>query len=123
MKLRNALAAALLLTATGALPALADDDAGRPRILAQAASQRDRAPHFDPTRGDGPQPHNPSATSNHSGGAAAHFDAPRGDGPQPHRPDGVATQSPSGAPAHFDATQGGGQQPHAPGRGAPQPGR
>lgn len=123
MKLRNALAAALLLAATGTLPALADDDTGRLQILAQAAGQRDRAPHFDSTSGDGLQPHNPNPASVQSGGAPAHFDAPHGDGPQPHRPGDATSRSSSGAPAHFDATQGGGQQPHAPGRGAPQPGR
>lgn len=123
MKLPNVLAATLLLAATAAIPALADGRAGRPQALAQAAGQGNQVPHFDPPRGDGPQPHNPNPSSVHSGGAPAHFDAPRGDGPQPHRPGGVATQPPGSAPAHFDATQGGGQQPHAPGRGAPQPGR
>ena len=122
MKFRNTLAATLLLAATTALPAMADDDAGRLQTLAQAASQGNQTPHFDPPRGDGPQPHNPNPSSVQSGGAPAHFDAPRGDGPQPHRPGATASQSPGDTPAHFDATQGGGQQPHAPGRGAPQPG-
>ena len=121
MVFHKALATALVLAAIGALPAFAEDGLSRPQTLAQAAGQRNSPPHFDPTRGDGPQPHNPNPGSMHSSGAPAHFDPPRGDGPQPHRPGAVPGQS--GAAVHFDGTQGGGQQPHARDRGAPQPGR
>lgn len=120
MRFGKVLAATLLLAGTAALPALASDGADHSQLMAQA-TQNTPGPHFDPPRGDGPQPHNPNPSTGQAGGPAAHFDAPRGDGPQPHRPDG--TGQPNGAAAHFDATQGGGQQPHVPGRGAPQPGR
>ncbi len=124
MVLRNALVAVAALAGAAILapPATADDVVDRGPVLAQTAGQRGQDPHFDPTRGDGPQPHNPNAARTQAGGAPAHFDPPRGDGPQPHRPGAVSGQAGDGAPAHFDPPGGDGLQPHARGRGAPPPG-
>jgi hypothetical protein len=126
MSFRNAVVAVMIQVEVSAAASLAmATGAGHNQVFAQAVGQHGehlQGPHFDPTQGDGLQPHNPQAPPQQVDGPSAYFGPTQGDGLQPRRPGAVSRQV-GRAPAYFGSTQGDGLQPHALDRGPPQPGR